>query len=476
MTLPTPDSLQFDHDEHETRLRAIVAERLALAPPPSADQVDAVVATYYLALRSIDLDKAAREIAYHATSGIKSPPPGSLLERCTAVNLGSIPFDGSRRVGLLHVAFPLEMLLDEDGALTSTDLLHTAASAVIFDMYENRDAKLVRLDLPTRVLKTFPGPAHGPEGARRKANYPSGVPAFGTILKPTAGITAEDVGRIVAGVADCPLLMFIKEDENLYPRLPYSRAADRVRAARESIARAMDRRGGRGIVFLPHCTGAPHQIADTVSAAVEAGADGVMFSESFALGAVRLVREATKGLADPPLIYGHNAGIGVRTRGGIVREIIDFLARLDGIDFRQTAPVRSGVPYIRPFGEEWRASEAALADPIPGVDIKPVMISRAGGLDQGNILLNIEDARAAGRLDGILFLAGSAINSITDDSGRLEPRLGVESLLELEEVRLSGAMEGVSASEHLAALRAAAEARNLKALLRALDQRYPNRA
>ena len=49
--------------------------------------------------------------------------------------------------------------------------------------------------------------------------------------------------------------------------------------------------------------------------------------------------EATKNRPIPPVIYGHNAGIGVKTRG-IFREVIDLLARLDGIDFRQTGPVR----------------------------------------------------------------------------------------------------------------------------------------
>src|SRR5437660_6922697 len=101
-----------------------------------------------------------------------------------------------------------------------------------------------------------------------------------------------------------------------------------------------------------------------------------------------MVREATKNLPRPPAIYGHNAGIGVKTRA-VWREVIDLLARLDGIDFRQTAPVRSGAPFIRPYGAEWRASEAALAKPLPG--IRPTMIARAGGLDQGNVGPNLAD-------------------------------------------------------------------------------------
>ena len=134
-----------------------------------------------------------------------------------------------------------------------------------------------------------------------------------------------------------------------------------------------------------------------------------MFSETFAGGTVRMVREATKHLPHPPAIYGHNAGIGVKTRGGIWREVIDLLARLDGIDIRQTAPVRPGPPFIRPYGAEWEASEEVLSRELPG--IRPTMIARAGGLDQGNIILNLADAERRGLAANVLFLAGSAINS-----------------------------------------------------------------
>ncbi len=106
-----------------------------------------------------------------------------------------------------------------------------------------------------------------------------------------------------------------------------------------------------------------------------------------------MVREATSQLKNPPAIYGHNAGIGVKTRS-IWREVIDLLARLDGIDFRQTAPLRPGSPFIRPYGAEWHASEEALTRPIKGIN--PTMITRAGALDQGNIILNLEDLESKG--------------------------------------------------------------------------------
>jgi ribulose-bisphosphate carboxylase large chain len=460
--------LWHDFDAREELLRSSITERVADQPAPHLD--DFIVATYFFALRSWSLEHAAKEISYHATSGTKDIAPGSLIEQCTGKLVGVDAWDETGRLGLLHMAFPLKMLLRADGSLTSTDILHTVAGAIIFDVYENQDARLVALQIPEQVLRNFPGPAHGPAGVRSLTNWPAAAPMFGTILKPTAGITPEEVGALVEDVAGCSLFCFVKEDENLYPRLPYSPVTERTCQAVEAIKRVQDQRRGRGIIFSPHITGAPHEIIDTLNAVLDAGATGVMFSESFASGTVRMVREATKHLPKPPAIYGHNAGIGVKTRG-IFREVIDLLARLDGIDFRQTAPVRPGTPFLKPYGAEWEASERVLSMPLPG--IRPATIVRAGALDQGNIGLNVADAERRGLSEGVMFLAGSAINSIKNAQGEPNPKLGAEAMMQAIEMQRSGELRDVPAILHARELAALADRRQLKALREALRQRYP---
>jgi len=461
--------LWSDFDAREEELRRIVTDRLAGQPPPSLEH--AVVASYFFAFRNQTLAEAVKEIAYHATSGIKNPPSGSLLEECTAAAAGVDAFDSSGRIGLLHMGFPLKMLLQADGHLTSTDILHTIAGAIIFDVYENLDARLVAVQIPEEVIRTFPGPAYGPAGLRARTGFAPPRPAFGTILKPTAGITPAQVGQLVEEAAACALFMFVKEDENLYPRLDYSPVAERVRRAVESIKRSQDKRGGLGLIFAPHITGAPNEILGTLFAAVEQGATGVMFSESFSTGTVRMVREAARQLATPPAIYGHNAGIGVKTRA-IWREVIDLFARLDGIDFRQTAPVKPGQPFLKPYGQEWEASEATLSRSLPG--IKPVMIVRAGGLDQGNLGLNLADAEKRGMAENVLFLAGSAINSIKNFEGKPDPKFGAEAMAQALEIHQSGELRDVSLEQHLPELIRLAEIQKLKPLREALRQRYPS--
>ena len=463
------NALWHDADERECQLREIVEDRLAETPPPVLE--DYIVASYFLALRSTRLENAVEEISYHATSGVSHPPPGTLLEQCTAKSVGIDAFDASGRIGLLHMAFPLKMMLQPDGHLTSVDLLHTLAGAIIFDVYEHQDARLVAVQIPDNVLRTFPGPAYGPLGIRQRTGFDRKQPAFGTILKPTAGITPSEVGKLVEEAAKCPLFLFVKEDENLYPNLDYSPVKDRTRQAVAAIERARQKRGGQGLIFAPHITGIPNEIVDTIHAVVEAGATGVMFSETFAGGTVRMVREATRRLKNPPAIYGHNAGIGVKTQA-IWREIIDLLARLDGIDFRQTAPVRTGAPFIRPYGAEWRASERILTQPLPG--IHSTMIARAGGLDQGNIGPNLADAEKRGLSESILFLAGSAINSIKDSDGKANPQIGAEAMQQALDVYESGELSDVPIEKHAPALLAEAERRKFKALREALRQRYPD--
>ena len=464
--------LWHDHDAREVALRAAVTERLAENPPPKVD--DHVVASYFFAFRHNTLSKAVAEISYHATSGIKDPPPGSLLAACSAKEAGVDAFDTTGKIGILHVAFPLKMMRQPDGHLTSCDLLHTVAGAVIFDMYENQDARLVALTIPDDVLNTFPGPAHGPLGVRKLAEFSADQPAFGTILKPTAGITPDDVERIVGDIAGSQLLMFIKEDEDLYPNLDYSPVAERTRRAVAAIGRAKDQRGGLGLVFAPHVSGAPHEIVDTVMAVLDAGATGVMFSETYAGGTVRMVREATKSRAVPPAIYGHNAGIGTKTNGAIFREVVDLLARLDGIDFRQTAPVRPGSPYIRPYGQEWLASEDALTRPLGNA--KPTMITRAGALDQGNIILNMMDVESRGLTSNVLYLAGSALNSTKNSAGKYDPKVGLDGMLEAIEIHHTGELKDVPISGHLNALVSIAKRDGKKALVECLKQRYPDQA
>ena len=64
----------------------------------------------------------------------------------------------------------------------------------------------------------------------------------------------QQVGDLVEDASKCPLFMFIKEDENLYPNLDYSPVKERTKRAIEGLRRSQDARGGLGLIFAPHIT------------------------------------------------------------------------------------------------------------------------------------------------------------------------------------------------------------------------------
>ena len=107
--------------------------------------------------------------------------------------------------------------------------------------------------------------------------------------------------------------------------------------------------------------------------------------------------------------------------------------------------------------------------PIKG--IKQVTITRAGGLDQGNIIGNLEDCKKRGRVEDYLFLAGSAINSIRNADGEEDPRCGARAMEQAVEAFRDGSFDN-GPGDHVPRLKTYARDRGFQELVLALDQRY----
>jgi len=459
------ETIKFDLDNREDTIRRAVYEALAQMPAP--DLSESIVASYFVWTTDLRPAEVGKEICYHMTSGVRKAKAGLLLDDCTGKVVDCVSFDKEQRCGLVRVAFPLKMLQDNDGNIYSSDILHIVAGAGILALRVNRDSKLVDVAMSDEVLAKFPGPAYGAEGVRKLTNFGDKI-AFGTILKPCTGITPEEEADIVYQAAANPMFLFVKEDENFLPGVSFAPVAERAKHAIKAIERAKKQRGDIGIIFASHITSPPQLIKDYAQMVLDAGVNGIMFSEYYCGGATRMIREMTKDMDCPPAIYGHNGGITARTRH-IYREVLDMFARLDGIDFRQTAPLMEGLSLLRPFGLEWRKCEETLTKPMAG---KPaVMVARAGGLDQGNIITNLIDVESCGGTNNYLFLAGSAINSIKDSGGKADPAIGAEAMAQavsLYEEKVFANIKDVTYNN----IKAVAQERKMNSLITALRQRY----
>jgi hypothetical protein len=102
------------------------------------------------------------------------------------------------------------------------------------------------------------------------------------------------------------------------------------------------------------------------------------------------------------------------------------------------------------------------------------MIARAGGLDQGNIILNLADVAKNLPPGQALYLAGSAINSIVGADGHPDPKLGAQAMREAVDLWRSGEASALADGDglHAQTLYALAQSRKLTALQIALKQRY----
>ncbi|MQY59112.1 MAG: hypothetical protein GH144_05830 [Clostridia bacterium] len=463
----------FNLDKREEIIRKEVEEHLS--DFEVADTKDHIVATYFIhTIESTNIEKSAQEIARLQTSGEKYIGNGTRLQKSTGYFLDFIPFNSEKTVGLVRIAFPVVNIWDTKySTIYSSEILHIVAGAVQFDFPKNIDIKLVDTSMSEEIISAFPGPAFGPEGLRKIAQYGSGI-SFGTIGKPKTGLTADEYALVIAEAAKNPLFLFVKDDENYgvwYKDCPLD---ERVKKVNKAIKKANEIRRKGEIIYAPHIGNSVQNLKENIDIALDNGATAIMFSEIHGRGGVRLARDYMIKTKREVPIYGHNGGITPLTRV-IYREILDMFARLDGIDIRQTGPVGTHkLPLLKPYGREWEASERVLTKPLG--KHKPVMVARAGGLDQGNIILNLHDIKKrAYDESNFLMLAGSAINEWKDETGKYNPKGGVMAMEQAIEIYENYSFDPEPRSTHVERLHDRAKQLGYKELVLALKQRYPEK-
>src|SRR5947209_8772874 len=104
----TLDRIKVDLDQREDLIRHKVYEAMAALPTPDLSQH--IVATFFVCARTMNVQAVGGELWYHMTSGVRSAPPGSLLEQCSGKVVDYTHFEPNGRTGLVRVAFPLKML------------------------------------------------------------------------------------------------------------------------------------------------------------------------------------------------------------------------------------------------------------------------------------------------------------------------------------------------------------------------------
>jgi ribulose-bisphosphate carboxylase large chain len=379
---------------------------------------DSVLATYYIESQQPLADVAKTVAEIETTSTWNSPEPMSALFRECQGEVAEVQ-ETSPGVGTISILFPLRNLDLEHAAFSSLWLLMIGGGT--FALLDYSKSRLVDFALPAWAYRFFPGPRFGISGTRRILGLGEHDLIIGTIVKPTSGLTPEEVARLCTTAAMAGV-RFIKDDEKMM-NSDYCPLAERVTLVAQGLKRAEDATGQR-VIYAPHITAGPDRIRQNAEIALENGATGLMLN-FFAAGFGSMELLARDPQVTVP-IYAHCGGkeaMGRAEGQGIAPNVVAKFARLMGGDY-----LRSGIlgSYLVGSPQESALINRTLREPLPGIiDAVPAL---SGGLGPTNLAANL----AAYGTD-IMALAGTGIFRYPGGA-----KAGVQAMLQVAHDHIAG--------------------------------------
>ena len=355
------------------------------------------LATYYIESNQ-SLERVADTIAAIESTGNWSGPgdPTPLFQRCRA-QVGDIRANEPGK-GEIDILFPLINLNLEEAAFADLWLTMIGGGTHALTAYEK--SRLMDFSLPAHVLRFFPGPGFGPEGTRELLGAKPDELIIGTIIKPTAGLTPEEVADICYQAA-AGGVRFIKDDEKMM-NTAYCPLKERVQVVCHALKRAEDKTGKK-VLYAPHITAGPDRLLLNAEVALENGANALMVN--FFAGGFSSLEMLRRHVEPGVPIYAHCGGkeaFGRAPGQGVDPCVVARFARLLGGDYFRVSTLGGYLVGAQP--EEVKALAGVMAEPLPG--IKPMMAAVSGGLNPATLGPNLEifgtDA---------MMLAGSGITT-----------------------------------------------------------------
>jgi ribulose-bisphosphate carboxylase large chain len=322
--------------------------------------------------------------------------------------------------GTLSIAYPLHFFDKRSSKEFPLAQFMTAVAGEPFAAFSFfQSARIIHIHLPPSMSSRFPGPRWPHRRIREYLGLKEQQPIIGTIVKPKAGLTPALFSRCVVEAAFAGA-HFTKGDENFHLRLEevpqyVGRVVQDLRNAGFDLSRSEKPRGRR-FIFAPHITADGDRIMDYAQAALEAGANALMFSPYYGGGFVKMSEIAER--FDIP-IYSHAAGMNVLTGShswGFDSKIMYFLAAAYGASFMQITAVNG---YLKPEDSYKEGILEFLREHRLEGD-SGMTLAIAGGLSPKNVGINLKLLGEGGRM----LLAGTSVYSHPGG-----PQQGVRALI-----------------------------------------------
>lgn len=404
---------------------------------------DYIRATYYVE-SPYSLQHAAEVMAGEQSTGTFIAVPGETdavkarsaarvvsVEKTEVVNSPSLPGakipvsnNGQYMRGKVVLEFPY------DNIGPSIPNLMTTVAGNLFELQEFSGMRLIDLELPEAFGRAYSGPKFGISGTRELADVYD-RPLIGTIIKPSIGLTIDELRLTVRTLAEAGL-DFIKDDElNASPL--FAPIDQKIRVVMEEIERTADRTGKK-TMYAFNITGDIDELRRNHDLVYESGGTCVMVS----IQSVGLTGLAYLNRYSQLPIHGHRNQWGMMTRCpqlGMEFTVYQQLCRLAGADHLHVNGLNS---KFYESNESVIRSVQAIRKPLfDGCSAMPVLSS-------GQSAVSVEETyRELGTYD-LMNVAGGGIMAHPDG-----PAGGVRSMIQAWDAAILGIPAQEYALEHI---------------------------
>lgn len=224
---------------------------------------------------------------------------------------------------IAKIAYPPDLF--EPGNLPN---IMSSVAGNVFGLGDIRYLRLLDLQFPPKLIKSFPGPAYGIPGIRRTLKVRK-RPLVGTIIKPKLGLRTKDHAAVAysAWVGGCDV---VKDDENLSSQ-KFNPFEDRVIQTLEQRDRAEEETGDKKVYLINITAETIEMIRRAQFVEDHGGRVAMVDIITCGFSALATIRHQGFDL----ILHGHRAMHAAFTKlpeHGIAMPVIALASRLLGID------------------------------------------------------------------------------------------------------------------------------------------------
>jgi ribulose-bisphosphate carboxylase large chain len=266
----------------------------------------------------------------------------------------------------VKIAYPIELF--EQGNMPN---ILSSVAGNVFGLKALRNLRLIDVEIPARLLKSFKGPKFGIKGIRKLLRV-AARPLVGTIIKPKLGLKTNDHAKVAykAWAGGCDV---VKDDENLSSQR-FNPFEERFVETLEGRDRA-EEETGECKVYMANITAETETMLKRAEYVLDHGGRYVMVDIlTCGWSALQTLRDQNFKL----VIHAHRAGHAAFTKNqkhGISMRVIAKIARIIGVDQLHVGTI---VGKMSETKTEVLENIDALKMDMSG--LKPVLPVASGGL------------------------------------------------------------------------------------------------